>query len=75
MSERTCLDCEYWNFYGGERGYSSLTPGSDMVIGCGRGHWRLINLEGGNEMSFRETVAMAAECKDFSPVPPPGAPK
>jgi len=70
MTERTCLDCEHWEFYGGERGYSSLTPGSDTRIDCAKGKWKLVNLEGGNEHSFRSAIATAKNCKAFSPYRP-----
>lgn len=68
---KTCLDCKYWRFDGGEQGYSELTPGSDMYIQCEKGHWELHNGDADTAQCFRDVVALAVDCPDFEQVDEP----
>lgn len=60
---RLCPTCVFFDFDGGERGYSTYTPGTDMSIECRRDHWSL-----GTDDTLadaRRAMHMAETCKDF----------
>ena len=60
---RLCPTCKWFEFDGGERGYSTYTQGSDMSIGCAKNKWAL-----GCEDSLataRKAMHMASKCKDY----------
>ena len=45
MRPDTCLDCEHFYFEPACHGYSDMTPGWDMRIGCYKDHWELDRYE------------------------------
>jgi hypothetical protein len=59
---KICLACKHFKFDGGERGYSSWTPGSDMRVECGKGHWDAF--EQSAEQFFKDNLR-ARECPDY----------
>lgn len=68
MSERTCLDCEFWKWYTADPGYSSLTPGSDASMYCGKGHW-MLDMWSDERSTVRSNIKAAETCPDFKPDP------
>lgn len=68
-NEKLCIFCRHWEFSGGERGYSEVTPGADATMGCARGHWGnrfyVDDLYGPDE--FRAKIKLAETCEDYSP--------
>lgn len=70
-NERYCVLCKHWDFFGGSRGYSELTPGVDAAMSCSKGHWDRSCLYDIGEDGFRQVILTARTCKDFSPVPMP----
>ncbi|HEX6215282.1 MAG TPA: hypothetical protein VFZ38_10710 [Vicinamibacterales bacterium] len=73
--ERLCVFCRHWSFYGGDYGYSELTPGSDSEMDCQKGKWgrnfRLKDLIG--EDDFRRIIMTAKTCPDYARPTPPHA--
>ena len=64
MRPDTCLDCEHFYFEPACRGYSDMTPGWDMRIGCYKDNWELDKYEDTTE-DYREYLLSARECSDF----------
>jgi len=63
---KNCVFCKYFNFIQGDYGYSEYTPGWDAVINCYKSHWQIDMMED-STTSFREYMASAIDCKDFTP--------
>ena len=61
---RLCPTCAFFRFDGGERGYSTYTPGTDMSIGCDKDHWMLGT--GDTLADARKAMLTATTCKDFA---------
>lgn len=74
MSEKLCVFCKHWSFYGGSPGYSEMTPGSDASMDCTKGHYGrgfdLMDISG--EEGFRALIKKAETCKDYKPAVKPG---
>lgn len=79
MSEKLCVFCKHWHFYGGDQGFSELTPGSDASMDCSKHHWDrpgrgpykgfvIFNLH--DERAFREMIQKAITCPDYEQVQP-----
>ncbi len=59
-----CVNCRYFQYTTGEMGYSELTPGSDIEIGCLKSHWYNDNTET-TALQFQENMNSANDCPDF----------
>jgi hypothetical protein len=59
---KICLACRHFYFNGGERGYSSMTPGSDMQAYCAKQHWDAF--EETAERFFEDNLR-ARTCPDY----------
>lgn len=64
--EKLCLFCKHFYFNPGELAYSDVTPGSNMSIGCGKGHWNEDSFY--HEESYRACQLKAQTCKDFNQI-------
>lgn len=60
---QTCLFCKYFEFHPEWPGYSDMTPGSPMSLGCYKDHWSSDDI-----IDFRATMLTAQECPDYEQV-------
>ena len=63
--EKICLFCKNFKYEPGEPGYSDVTPGSDLEVGCYLGYWELDAWGGDGVTSYREHQLKAQSCPDF----------
>lgn len=64
---KLCWWCKYFSYDSGCQGYSDMTPGWGMEIGCLKGYWRFEQFET-SESEFRNAIHHAVDCKDFESV-------
>jgi len=64
---KLCVTCKHFFLDMGEPDWSEVTPGSDAMIACRKGHWEMENksANGGLEV-FRANIARAESCADYS---------
>lgn len=62
--ERICVFCKYFYLDMADPGYSSLTPGSDMAMGCRKGVWSHKKYDDGLE-EYRANLLRAETCSKF----------
>jgi hypothetical protein len=60
---KVCPTCKHFYFSPGERGYSTLTPGSSMYITCEKDYWSLD--EDDSDLTYRKKMLMALTCPDY----------
>ena len=63
MNQRTCLLCKHFYFEPEEPGYSELTPGCEMKIGCYKEYWQFNPQD--EEQVYRIKMLTARSCKDY----------
>ncbi len=68
MPLNNCLDCTWFYMEPSTPGYSEVTPGDDMEMGCRKCHWTLNNRRD-DEASFRAKMQTATTCPDYEEVP------
>jgi hypothetical protein len=60
---KLCYMCKQLEFDPGSQGYSEVTPGSDTIMRCQKGHWDVKELCG--EGCLAEALEKALTCKDY----------
>ena len=60
---RLCPTCAFFEFDGGEPGYSTYTPGVNMTIGCAKSRWYLGSYD--TLADARRAMRTAQTCPDF----------
>lgn len=60
-----CIYCQHFYMWEAEQEWSEVTPGSDLEIGCAKGHWRVNNYSITTQQ-YRGYLEMANTCKDVS---------
>ena len=68
---KNCLFCKHFHFDSGSPGYSEMTPGSDMSMGCElfsysrpKKYWQFSHAET-TENKFRQYMVSAETCPDY----------
>jgi hypothetical protein len=62
---RICWLCEHIYLSPGECGYSEYTPGSDMVLECGKQYWDF-DTTGDGLAELKSKLMSAERCRDFT---------
>ena len=39
MTEKLCIFCKHFYFYGGDRGYGEMTPATEGALSCKKDHY------------------------------------
>jgi hypothetical protein len=61
---KNCIDCKHFYMFSAEPGYSDMTPGTDMSIGCSKDKWRFRPMDD-TECSFRDKMHTAKKCEHY----------
>lgn len=62
--EKICLFCQYFYIDNSSPGYSEMTPGDNMHMGCRKDHW-YFDPDDTTENQYRDMMAMARTCPDL----------
>jgi hypothetical protein len=60
---KVCPTCKWFVFSASQPGYSSMTPGSDMAIYCGKSYWDIDDDD--TDESYRKKMLTALICPDY----------
>ena len=61
---RVCVTCAHFYFDGATSGYSAVTPGSNMSLGCHKDIWKL-EIYNDTTESYRAKILTALTCEHY----------
>lgn len=61
---KMCWWCKHFNYSEGSPGYSDMTPGYDVDMGCNLGKW-LFDSTNTSAQELRNYLYHAVDCSDF----------